>query len=47
MTTRTADSAMQRDPHPNVPKSRVRPVTAIVFAVAVAALPAAIGQVWV
>ncbi|MEV2223494.1 hypothetical protein AB0E01_26930 [Nocardia vinacea] len=47
MTTGTTDSAMQRNSHPVAPKSRVRPVTAIVFAVAVAALPAAIGQVWV
>lgn len=47
MTTGTTDSAMRRDPHPFASKSRVRSVTAIVLAVAVAALPAAIGQVWV
>ncbi|WP_157187192.1 hypothetical protein [Nocardia vinacea] len=47
MTMGTTAPAMQRDPHPIAPKSRVRSVTAIVFAVAVAALPAAIGQVWV
>lgn len=47
MTTGTTDSAMQRNPYPIAPKSRVRSVTAIVFAGAVAAPPAAIGQVWV
>lgn len=47
MTTGTTVSAMQRNPHPIAPKSRVPSDTAIVFAAAVAALPAAIGQVWV
>ncbi|MFI7671588.1 hypothetical protein [Nocardia sp. NPDC049526] len=40
MTTGTADSVIQRNPHPIVPKSRVRSATAIVSAVV-----AATGQV--